>query len=57
MEFKTSVNAPVALFLHSVHAPTIIFALFGYKKYYSLMYVYPFCVYLYYNQYEVSNLK
>jgi len=53
MECKTSVNAPVTLFLHSIHAPLF---LHGYKKYYSLMYAYPFCVYLYYNQYE-SNLK
>jgi len=49
MERKTSVNAPVALFLHSIHASTLF--LHGYKKYYSLMYAYPFCDYLYYNEY------
>jgi len=26
MERKRSINAPVTLFLHSIHAPTIIFA-------------------------------
>jgi len=50
MERKTSVNSA----LHTIHSPLF---LHGYKKYYSLMYVYPFCVYLYYNEYDVSNLK